>query len=133
MLKVYTVRLLIYLYKAISDSMENFKIMNCFEVTTHVSLKQMRCWQSYTLDKKCSIKIDHAYQVWNDMDLQWKSYAPDKEIRAMTLLTPPPLTKVIPICRLSFQATQKWSCQTNIFIIKLHMLFFVFTKSSTNI
>ena len=56
--------------------------------TRHVSLKQM-------------CRLTHAYQVWNDLDLQWQSYAPDKEIQTPPPLpTPQPLMKVIPICRL---------------------------------
>ena len=43
-------------------------------------------------------RLTDAYQVRNDLNLQWQGYAPEKEIRTPT--PPPPTTKVIPICRL---------------------------------
>ena len=71
-----------------NEKLWNWNSMKAYLTKTrHVSLKQM-------------CRLTHAYQVWNDLDLQWQSYAPDKEIRT----TPPPLmpppTKVIPICHL---------------------------------
>ena len=51
------------------------------------------------------------YQVWNDLDLQWQIYVPDKEIR--TQMTPTPM-KVIPKCRLFWRHKNKTTtCSTD--------------------
>ena len=74
----------LYVYKKTNDTRGGANFNHRVIIRTrHVSLKQM-------------CRLTHAYQVWNDLDLQWQSYAPDKEIR----MPPPPPTKVIPICRL---------------------------------